>query len=194
MCFSVENSQPTTIMSKVILIALAVLSSLHGKAQAKPILVFDNEIPHIEVTGKAERIIVPDEIYLSITIKERESGRDQITIEQQESDVKAALTRLNIPLESLTISDATADYVRVKWNRKDVVSQSEYELKLVEAQQVADVMGQLDSLKIKNAFLSRVSHSEIETMTKEVEIEAIQNAKEKADYLLEAVGEAADDE
>ncbi|MFT6769786.1 MAG: hypothetical protein ACJAX8_002136, partial [Flavobacteriales bacterium] len=53
---------------------------------------------------------------------------------------------------------------------------------------------QLDSLKIKNAFLSRVSHSEIETMTKEVEIEAIQNAKEKADYLLEAVGEAADDE
>jgi uncharacterized protein YggE len=181
-------------MSKVILIALAVLSSLHGKAQAKPILVFDNEIPHIEVTGKAERIIVPDEIYLSITIKERESGRDQITIEQQESDVKAALTRLNIPLESLTISDATADYVRVKWNRKDVVSQSEYELKLVEAQQLADVMEQLDSLKIKNAFLSRVSHSEIETMTKEVEIEAIQNAKEKADYLLEAVGEAADDE
>ncbi|MFT5957853.1 MAG: hypothetical protein ACI87V_001737 [Flavobacteriales bacterium] len=104
------------------------------------------------------------------------------------------LTRLNIPLETLSISDATADCERVKSNKKDVVSQSEYELKLVEAQQVADVMGQLDSLKIKNAFLSRVSHSEIETMTKEVEIEAIQNAKEKADYLLEAVGEAADDE
>ncbi|MFT4683229.1 MAG: hypothetical protein ACI87M_000727 [Yoonia sp.] len=68
-------------MSKVLLIALVVLSSLHGKAQAKPILVFDNEIPHIEVTGKAERLILPDEIYLSIIIKEREIGRDQITTE-----------------------------------------------------------------------------------------------------------------
>ncbi len=145
--------------------------------------------PHIEVTGYAEKKIVPDEIYLSITIKERESGRDRITVEQQEMDIRQALNHLNIPLELLTVADAKADYIRVKWTKKDVISQSEYELKLSTAQQVADVFEKLDEMKIDNAFISKVSHSKIKEYRKEVEIEAIENAKAKADYLLAAIGQ-----
>jgi nicotinamide mononucleotide adenylyltransferase len=144
--------------------------------------------PYIELTGRAEKKIVPDEIYLSITIKERESGRDKITVEQQEKDLRQALTDLNIPLELLTVADAQADYIRVKWTKKDVISQSEYELKLSTAQQVADVFEKLDEMKIDNAFISKVSHSKIKEYRKEVEIQAIKNAKSKADYLLAAIG------
>jgi len=146
--------------------------------------------PFIEVTGHAEKKIVPDEIYLSITIKERESGRDKITVEQQEKDLRQALKALDIPLELLTVSDAQSDYIRVKWTKKDVISQSEYELKLSTAKQVADVFEKLDNLKIDNAFISRVSHSEIKEFRKEVEIEAIKAAKSKSDYLLAAIGQA----
>jgi uncharacterized protein YggE len=145
--------------------------------------------PYIELTGRAEKKIVPDEIYLSITIKERESGRDKITVEQQEKDLRQALTDLNIPLELLTVADAQADYIRVKWTKKDVISQSEYELKLSTAQQVADVFEKLDEMKIDNAFISKVSHSKIKEYRKEVEIQAIKNAKSKADYLLAAIGQ-----
>jgi len=144
---------------------------------------------YIEVTGHAEKKIVPDEIYLSITIKERESGKDKITVEQQEKDLKQALTDLNIPLELLTVADAQADYIRVKWSKKDVISQSEYELKLSTAQQVADIFEKLDEMKIDNAFISKVSHSKIKEYRKDVEIEAIKNAKSKADYLLTAIGQ-----
>jgi len=145
--------------------------------------------PFIEVTGHSEKKIVPDEIYLSITIKERESGRDKITVEQQEKDLRQALNDLKIPIELLTVSDAQADYIRVKWTKKDVISQSEYELKLSTAQQVADVFEKLDEIKIDNAYISRVSHSKIKEYRKEVEIEAIKNAKSKADYLLAAIGQ-----
>lgn len=145
--------------------------------------------PYIELTGHAEKKIVPDEIYLLITIKERESGRDRITIEQQEKDLRQALNELNIPLELLTVADAKADYIRVKWTKKDVISQSEYELKLSTAQQVADVFEKLDEMKIDNAYISKVSHSKIKEYRKEVEIEAIKNAKSKADYLLAAIGQ-----
>ena len=145
--------------------------------------------PYIEVTGHAEKKIVPDEIYLSITIRERESGRDKISVEQQEKDLKQALQGLNIPIEQLAVADAQADYIRVKWSKKDVISQSEYELKLSTAQQVANVFEKLDELKIDNAFISRVSHSKIKAYRKEVEIEAIKAAKSKADYLLAAIGQ-----
>lgn len=145
--------------------------------------------PYIEVTGHAEKKIVPDEIYLSITIKERESGRDKITIEQQEKDLKQVLIDLNIPLDLLTIADAQADYIKVKWSKKDVVSQSEYELKLSTAKQIADVFEKLDEIKIDNAFISKVSHSKIKEFRKEIEIEALKNAKSKAEYLITAIGQ-----
>ena len=147
------------------------------------------EKPYIEVTGHAEKKIVPDEIYLSITVKERESGRDKISVEQQEKDLRNALSELNIPIESLMIADAQADYVKVKWRKKDVISQSEYELKLSTAKQVADVFEKLDELKINNAFIARVNHSKIKEFRKELEIKAIKAAKAKADYLLNAIGQ-----
>lgn len=145
--------------------------------------------PYIEVTGHSEKKIVPDEIYLFITIKERESGRDKTSVEQQETDLKKALQDLGIPRENLTVTDAQADYIRIKWTKKDVISQSEYELKLSTAQQVADVFKKLDDLKIDNAFISRVSHSKIKEYRKEVEIDAIKDAKSKADYLLASIGQ-----
>ena len=54
---------------------------------------------------------------------------------------------------------------------------------------MATVFEKLDELKIDNAFISKVSHSEIKEFKKEVEVEAIRNAKEKADYLLAAIGQ-----
>jgi len=47
-----------------------------------------DEIPVIEVVGSAEKEIVPDEIYIAITIREPESGLDKVSIEKQEADLK----------------------------------------------------------------------------------------------------------
>ncbi len=166
-------------------ISLILLTQfLYGQEQKSK-----DQKPYIEVIGHSEKKIIPDEIYLSIKIKERESGRDQITVEQQEKELKQALNDLNIPLELLTVADAQADYIQVKWNKKDVISQSEYELKLSTAQQVAVVFEKLDDMKIDNVFISKVSHSKLKEYHKEVEIKAIKNAKEKADYLLTAIGQ-----
>ena len=145
--------------------------------------------PYTEATGKAEKKIIPDEIYLSITIKERTSGKDEISVEEQEIKLRQALTDLNIPLDLLAVADAQADYIKVKWTKKDVISQSEYELKLTSAKQVAAVFSKLDEIKIDNAYISKVSHSKIKELRKEGNIEAIKNAKSKADYLLAAIGQ-----
>lgn len=147
------------------------------------------ELPVIEVIGNAEKEVIPDEIYVSITLSERIEGKDKITVEAQEAALKEMLLALNISLENLFLSDANANYVKIKWASKEVVTRTEYLLKLGDAMTVGKVFEKLDELKIKGAHISRVSHSKIEELKKEVRIMAIKAAKNKADYLLAAIGQ-----
>ena len=171
------------------MILSCLLSLLCVSAVAQTTSQLNVERPYIEVTGTAEMEIVPNEIYIAITLLEREEGRETITIEKQEAELKAGLAKIGVSLENLSLADADANFIRVKWTRKEVVARSEYLLKVEDAVTVGKVFEKLDELKIKNCRISKVSHSEIERFRKEVKIEAIKAAKEKADYLLEAIGE-----
>lgn len=148
-----------------------------------------DETPFIEVVGTAEKEVVPDEIFITITIRDRLEGKEKITIEKQESDLKEALQSIDVSLDNLSFSDANANYIKVKWLTKDVIAKSEYVLKVGDALTVGKVFEKLDELKIVDANISRVSHSKLEELKKEVQVMAIKAAKEKADYLLQAINE-----
>jgi uncharacterized protein YggE len=170
---------------KIILTALLLTTGFSIYSQTYT--TSQDEIAAIEVIGFAEKEIVPDEIYIAITIRERESGKDKITIDKQETDLKEALQSIGISLDNLSLSDANANYVPVKWSKKDVVTKTEYVLKVSDAVMVGKVFEKLDELKITEAGIARVSHSKLEDYKKEVRIMAITAAKDKADYLLKAI-------
>lgn len=166
---------------------LIIFSGISVYSQSPPL---SHEEPGtIEVVGSAEKEIVADEIYISITIRERESGKDQITIDQQEAELKGGLQRIGVDLDNLSLSDANANYMPIKWSKRDVITKKAYELKVVDGLMVGKVFELLDELKITEAHIARVSHSKIEDFKKEVRIMAIKAAKEKSDYLLEAIGQ-----
>lgn len=146
--------------------------------------------PYIEVTGTAEKEIIPDEIYIAIVIRERMENREKVTIAKQDEALKKAIESLGISVSNLSLSDANADYVRVNWKSKDVLTKKSYVLKVGDAATVGKVFEQLDTLVIRDAYISKTSHSKIDEFKKEVRINAIKAAKNKADYLLEAIGEA----
>lgn len=56
------------------------------------------EQPYIEVTGTAEKEIVPDEIHIGITIREKYVNKVKVTIEEQEDKLKNAVSSLGIDL------------------------------------------------------------------------------------------------
>jgi uncharacterized protein len=173
------------LKTMTILLLLTATMTVFGQTTSNT----ETEKPYIEVTGTAEKEIVPDEIYIAITIRERQEGKEKITIEKQEADLKEALKNIGVSLDNLSLSDANANYVRVKWTKKDVITKNEYVLKVTDALTVGKVFEKLDELKILDAQISRVSHSKLEEFKKEVRIMAIKAAKEKADYLLNAIGE-----
>lgn len=169
-----------------ILLAAAFTSSF---AQTPGVKI--DEQPYIEVTGTAIKEVVPNEIYISIELYEKYKDKVKISIEEQETKLKAALTSIGVDLSNLYLSDANADYVKVSWQKKDVITNKNYTLKVSDAATVGKVFQELDKIEITDASIEKVSHSDIENLRKEVKISAIKAAKDKADYLLAAIGETA---
>ena len=62
-------------------------------------------------------------------------------------------------------------------------------MKVKSAGEVNKLFQLLDELGIEDAAIVKTSHSEIEKLRKEVKIQAMKAAKDKADYLLTAIGE-----
>lgn len=147
------------------------------------------DVANIEVTGTARMDIMPDEIYVSITLREREEGKTKFTVESQEKSLKEGLTKLGIALDQLSLSDSESDYVKIRFRKTEVVTTKSYTLKLGTAEEVSKVFEKLDELKIQDAYISKTERSDIVELRKQLRIDAIKAAKDKADYLLTAIGE-----
>lgn len=172
---------------KHLLISLTLLSTLVTFGQTpvqKPC-----DLPYIEITGTAEREVIPDEIYIGISLKEKYNNREKITIEVQEEKLKQLVKSLDIDVTNLSVSRADADYVKVSWNKKDVITKKYYTLKVSDAFTVSRVFQGLEDLDVPDANISKVNYSKMDSLRKEVRILAIIAAKEKAEYMLSALGE-----
>lgn len=145
--------------------------------------------PYIQVTGEAEKEVVPDEIYLQFTLQEYYDGRDKVDLDDLENKLKQLLDQGGFNLENLALTDANADYITIKRKRQDVLASKDFEIKLATTGEITDVLNILDEVQARDAFISRTDHSQMEELKKEVKIMAVQNAKEKATYLLNAIDE-----
>lgn len=158
----------------------SLLNAQNGTAPEKDI---------IEVTGKAEKEITPDEIYVRILLQEKNESREKITIEQQEEKLRTAVTNAGIDIKNLTVSDVNADYMKVRWKTKEVMTQKAYILKTSTPQQLRKLFTELNKIEVKDAGIDHVSHSKMDSLSKTVRIMAIKAAKNKAAYLLAAINE-----
>jgi len=173
-------------MKTGILLSLLVLFSVITWGQESGA---GKEISAIEVVGTGEMEVVPDEIFISFTLKERFEGKTKIEIESQEKELKKRLMKLEIDLNNLQLSDAASDYIKIKRKKSDVIASKDYILKVKTTNEIAKVFELLDEIDAFNANIQRVDHSEIEKFKNEVKMIAIKAAKIKATNLLTAIGE-----
>ena len=145
--------------------------------------------PYIQVSGEAEKEVIPDEIYLQFTLQERYDGKNKIQMDDLETELKQLLRKNDFNLENLTLADANADYITIKRKKKDVLASKDFEVKVATTGELTSVWNILDEVQAQNAYVSRVDHSQMEELKKEVKIMAVKNAKEKATYLLDAMDE-----
>ncbi len=171
-------------MKKILILVALCTAFIYGvNAQQK-----EEQKPYIEVTGSAELKVVPDEIYLSILLNEKDV-KDRRSVASLEKDLVAVLRNLHIPVENLSISGANSKLEKAFWTGKRIYARKNYILKLTSANDIGQVLRDLEAKGISNVNLHHTDNSEIQKYRKEVKINAIKAAKAKADYLLNAIGE-----
>ena len=169
---------------KKMMLVLAALMVVAASASAQQTEAFPS---YIEVTGVAEKEVEPNEIYLSITINERDS-KGKISVDEQQREMLAALKKLGVkPDSQLKMVDLTSSYFK----RGNALAKAQYELKLGSAVEVAKVWRALDGLGISQVTVTKVSHTDLEKFKAETRTEAIRAARDNARALAEAIDQKA---
>lgn len=174
-------------MKKTILLILLSFNYFTFSQNSK-----QTELPFIEVTGTAKREIEPNLIYISITLTEKSIDNKKFSIEAQEKELQKILVELNIPSSKLTLADYNSSILTVKRKEIGFKQSKQFTLILETAKQVSELFEKLFNANIKEADVFKIDHTDIVKFNKEVRIDAIKAAKDKAEYITNAVGNKID--
>mgnify|MGYP001031439824 CR=1 FL=1 len=132
---------------------------------------------YIQVNGRSQMEVTPDEFYLSIVINERES-KGKITVEIQQRQMIDALKKLGVDVEKqLKVANMSSDF----YKKASSLTTAKYQLLLHSAAEVGDVTAALGDLGISNVG--------IVSLKEQVRLDAIRNAKSSAEALAGAIGQ-----
>jgi len=143
---------------------------------------------YIEVTGRAEREVAPDEIYLNITIKEKDN-KGSSSLEKQERELLKRLTGLGIDIKAdLQIQDMSTILQQYFLKKDAVLTSKSYILKLHSADMMSNVFRELEKLSIPDVSIEKTSLSNMDAVRVDVMTMAAQSAKETATALAKSLG------
>ncbi|NRF38861.1 SIMPL domain-containing protein [Pedobacter foliorum] len=174
-------------MKKLLTLAFVSLLSISAMAQQVDLR------KKISVSGSAETEVTPDIIYISISLKEYlkdNNSKKKVEITTLESQLYAAVQKAGIEKGNLTINDLSS-YAMVTEKKKnpDYLASKQYRLKVSDLNKWNDIIGAIDPKGIAYTNVDSYDYSKIEALKKELKIKALQAAKEKASYLVEALGD-----
>lgn len=150
-----------------------------------------NEAPNIDMQAEVQREVTPDELYLSITIKESDYKGKKTLQEQQDAMIGVLkANRIDIS-ESLTL-DYMGSSVDYKTFSKRMVprTQASYMLKLNDAGIMQKIIYELEERNITNIQLTKTKFTKEEQLITELGVEAMQKAQRQATAYAGAVGQS----
>lgn len=142
----------------------------------------------IDVTGKTKMEIIPDKIFVSVTIDERTDVKNAITFKQQEDSLLSLLKKMQIATNKIQMKDAGNNYLHIRKIGKSVIAHKTYLIELQNVKQLNLLFFKLDNWMVYKTRIERVDHSKIDSFKRVGEILAVKNAQEKANYLLAPLG------
>jgi uncharacterized protein len=167
-------------MKALIILLVAGISVITASGQGKNFI----DQHYIEVNGSFDTLVVPDEIYIGISISEKDS-RDHQSVEEQEARMITELRSLGIDVEkNLKSKDMTSNFRTYFLKGKEVIKSRHYILKVNDAFTAGKVFKLLEDLDIFNSQLFRIDLSNIKNIRNDARTMAVANATERALALL----------
>lgn len=180
------------------IIAAAAASILScGMMKAQDGVPYDEKFRYIEVTGTSEVEIIPDEIHFVIGIKEYfeeefdgvskpEEYRTKVRIEDIESRMREALHSIGI-----TDSDIRTQDVGDYWRERglDFLIGKNLDITLHDFTMIDKIISVIDTKGVSSMRIGEMTHKDILKYHEQGKKDALLAAKDKAEYMVEALGE-----
>src|SRR5690606_27096076 len=100
--------------------------------------------PFVETTAKADTLITPDRIYISININEADS-KNKKSVEEQERLLESTLKKLNIATEkNLSLLDFSRNFKQYFTKGQNMVKSKMYSLVVKDAFTAGKVLSELE--------------------------------------------------
>lgn len=157
----------------------------------------DNNSRYIEVTGSSETEIIPDEIHFMITIKEYwqeefekkskpEDYQTKVPVNEIEHNLMSALKQAGIAPSDIQTKEV-GDYWRERG--KDFLISKTFDIKLQNPDQINRIIQTVNTKGIQSMNIGELKSKDLQEYRKQGKIEALKAARQKADYLVAAMGQ-----
>lgn len=149
----------------------------------------------IEVVGNAETEIVPDIIYVAISLGEYFNGNRKVAdIDELEKQLQDAVIKAGIPKENLTVNNVSSyNYAWEKKKNPNFAASKQYRLKLSDISKFNEIISSIDAKAIQSTHIESYEHSKMAAFKKDLRKKALEAAREKAQYLAETLNDTLGD-
>lgn len=144
---------------------------------------------YIDVTGSAEITVQPDEIELEIVLKEYGGKLSKIALESIEKKFFRILEENNVCLENVAFGNASLYWYHWWYNRRTHYQDKTFKVSLDKNTDFLTLVKALDFQGVHKLNIASTSNKKLQEFHKDLKISAVKAAKEKADYLLQAIDE-----
>lgn len=179
-------------MMKQVFIIVIIAGLLFPRPVESQAHVFDTT-RNIEVIGSSELEVKPDIIELSVTLQEyyQKGSKNLVGLTQSERDFYKLMSDFGIKKEQIILDDNLLWISRIYEGKKDPaeLKQKNINLRLDTTIDLGKLVAAFDKEYIAGVSVTELKNSHEQDYRRLVKIAAIKAAKEKAAYLLEAIGE-----
>lgn len=147
--------------------------------------------PYIEVSASADTLVVPDRIYVSITLNEADS-KNKKSVEEQEKQLETILKKLKINTDKdLSVLGFSSDFKKYFLKGQNILKTKKYSLLVRDAYTLGNVIISLEEAGISNTEVEKVEYSKSKELLLELKSEAVRKSRITADKLVKPLNQKA---
>ncbi len=162
-------------MKKITIFILLIITT-KSISQTKTFI----DLPYIETSAKVDTLVIPDRIYLNISITEKDT-KGKVSVEELESKMNEKFKSMGINVETqLSLNDLSSNYKKYFFKQQDILKNKNYTLVLYDAKVSGKVLIALEQIEISNVVIEKTEYSKSEQMLLILKTKATEKAKSQA--------------
>ena len=147
--------------------------------------------PYIEVSASVDTLVVPDRIYVSITLNEADS-KNKKSVEEQEKQLETILKKLKINTDKdLSVLGYSSDFKKYFLKGQSILKTKKFSLLVRNAYTLGNVLISLEEAGISNTEVEKVEYSKSKELLLELKLEAVKRSRITADKLVKPLNQKA---